>query len=205
MILLIATAIVVSSMKYKPTQDDKAGLSNLQALPLQIGKWKGKDFPLEEKVYDILETRAIIHRSYNLENQGDSFIFLSIVHYHDTKVEFHAPEACLGSKGIKTQTITKTIALLSGNHQQTIDVAQIITKRANDQTLTYYFYKAGNFMGNNYIKMRLAIAGNKFTSNDTKGSLIRLSITLPLGSETKAEKLLIDFMEDLLIHIHQTL
>jgi len=58
-------------------------------------------------------------------------------------------------------------------------------------------------MGSNYIKMRLSIAANKFSQNDTKGSLIRISTTLNPKDETKASSLLITFLEDLVPHVQK--
>jgi len=199
----MVTAFVINSLQYDSSQDDETGLAILQAIPMQVGKWKGQDISLDETVYEILETRAIIHRSFTADN-GDN-IFLSVVHYHDTKVDFHAPEACLGGRGEQTTKITKTITLFSGAQQRTIDIAEIIAVRATGQTLTYYFFKSGQFIGSNYIKMRLSIAANKLARNDTRGSLIRISTTLIPGNEAAAESVLIDFVEDFFQYIQQSL
>lgn len=202
-ILLIVTATVVSVLQHDSSQDETAGLAELQKIPTQIGKWQGQDFPLEERIYDILETRAIIHRSYTAQNEGS--VFLSIVHYHDTKVDFHAPEACIGGRGDKTKKTTKTITLFSGDEEITLDVAEMITTRTSGQTLTYYFFKAGHFVGSNYIKMRLSIAANKLAVNDSRASLIRISTTLTPGKKKVAESLLTGFMEKLLPCVQQRL
>lgn len=202
-VLLILTALIINSQQYNSSQDDEIGRANLQKIPMQIGKWKGQDIILDETVYDILETRAIIHRSFVAEN-GDS-VFLSLVHYNDTKVDFHAPEACLGGRGESTTKITKAISLFSGVQQKTIDIAEITAKRTTGETLTYYFFKSGKFIGSNYIKMRLSIAANKFTMNDTRGSLVRISTILNTGEKAVAEAVLIDFIEDLFPYIQLSL
>ena len=200
---MAVTAFVVYNLQYDSLQDDETGLANLQAVPMQIGKWKGQDVSLDETVYEILETRAIIHRSFTAANGGN--VFLSVVHYHDTKMDFHAPEACLGGRGEKTKKTTKTITLFYSSQQRTIDVAEIIATRATGQTLTYYYYKSGRFIGSNYIKMRLSIAANKLARNDTRGSLIRISTTLIPENEAAAESVLVSFMEELLPFVQQSL
>lgn len=202
-LLLAVTASVVNGLQYDSSRDDEAGLADLQAFPMQIGRWMGQDFPLDEMVYEILETRAIIHRSFTADN-GDN-VFLSVVHYHDTKVDFHAPEACIGGRGDKTKKTTKTVTLFSGDQEKTLDIAEMVTTRETGQTLTYYFFKSGQFVGSNYIKMRLSIAANKLARNDARGSLVRISTTLTPGNEAEAESLLTDFMENLLPHVQQLL
>ena len=77
-LLLAVTASVVNGLQYDSSQDDESGLADLQPIPMQIGEWwQGKDFPLEEMVYEILETRAIIHRSYTEEKWGECFFIYS--------------------------------------------------------------------------------------------------------------------------------
>ena len=80
-ILLALTATIVNALQYDSAQDDTAGLSELQKIPMQIGTWNGQDLPLDESVYEILETRSIIHRLFTTD-AGDS-VFLSVVHYND--------------------------------------------------------------------------------------------------------------------------
>ncbi|MGB3222435.1 MAG: exosortase C-terminal domain/associated protein EpsI [Desulforhopalus sp.] len=203
-LLLVGTASVVTALQYDSSKENDDGLENLQGIPLQIGEWwEGKDFPLEEMVYDILETRAIIHRSYT--NRSGQNIFLSLVHYYDTKVDFHAPEGCIGGEGLKTKKTIKKVSLFSGDKKIILDIAELLTTRTNGQTLTYYFYKSGDFVGSNYIKMRLSIAANKLSKNDTGSSLIRISTALVPDQKASAEALLRDFMEDLFPHIKQSL
>lgn len=203
-ILLTVTAFVVNGLQYGSSRDDESGLADLQAIPMQIGEWwQGKDFPLEEMVYEILETRAIIHRSFTGNNGSN--VFLSIVHYSDTKVDFHAPESCIGGRGLKTEKTNKTIAFLSGDKKIILDVAKMVTTRSTGETLTYYFYKSGEFIGSNYIKMRLNIAANKLFKNDARGSLIRISTVMNPGNEAEAESLLISFLQDFYPYAYQSL
>jgi EpsI family protein len=202
-LLLAVTASVVNGLQYSSEIDDSEA-ADLLPIPLQIAEfWQGQDFPLEEMVYEILETRAIIHRSYT-RNNGEN-VFLSIVHYSDTKVDFHAPEACLGGRGLKTEKTDKTISFQSGDEQIALDVAEIMTTTSTGKTLTYYFYKSGDFVGSNYIKMRLSIAANKLFENDARGSLVRISTNFEPGKKAEAESLLAGFLQDLYPNIIQSL
>ncbi len=200
--MFVVTTFVINSLLYDSSLDDES-LTNLQKIPMKIGKWRGHNLSLNENVYEILETRAIIHRSFTTDNGGS--VFLSIVHYNDTKVDFHAPESCIGGRGLKTQKTTKKLILLHGTRQRILYVAKMVTTRSKGQTLTYYFFKSGQFIGGNYIKMRLSIAANKIVKNDTRGSLIRISTPLTLRNEAAAESLLIDFLENLFPYILQSL
>jgi len=202
-LLLISTSAVVNALQRTPYQNDEAGFAILRQIPTQIGKWQGRDYPLEEEVYDILETRSIIHRSFKTDNGHNSF--LSIVHYHDTKVDFHRPEACLGAKGVELEKTTKSVTLQSNTEPITFDIARMISTNNDGQTLVYYFYKAGRFVGSSYLMMRLNIAFNKISRNDTKGSLIRISTNYAPGKEAEAETVLQGFLQDIFPHIEKLL
>ncbi|HFD32709.1 MAG TPA: EpsI family protein [Gammaproteobacteria bacterium] len=198
-ILIAATAAVVSALQYNSSQDEGAtGRAFLQTIPMQIGEWKGYDVPLDEKVYEILETRAIINRNY--VNKAGKTLQLSIVHYNDTKVDFHAPEACLGGRGEHTKKIVKKIPIKRDGNSSTLEIAEILASNPNsNNSVSYYFYKAGSFMGQNYIKMRLNIAKNRLFRKNKSGSLIRVSGYLGVeGSQRQEEKIIESFMQKLI-------
>ncbi len=196
LVLLLATTCVVKGLQYNAKQDDVAGLAAIRAIPMRLGKWQGHDVPLAEEVYDILETRAILNRNY-VSPEGNH-IFLSIVHYSDTKVDFHAPEACLGGRGERTTKIVKKIYLPLNGKNFPLTIAEVQAKNFDSQSLSYYFYKAGNFMGQSYIKMRLNIAYNSLTKQNKSGSLIRVSMPMQLTvAKEKQEAQLVQFLQDL--------
>ena len=201
---LLITASVVNALKYDGSHHESHDEDIFQTIPQFFDtKWKGEDYPLEEVVYDILETKTILHRSYtNKEGKG---VFLSIVHYADTKVDFHAPEACFGGSGLETKKTIKTLELSNNGQQQKLNIAQLESSSSFGNSLTYYFYKTGDFIGSNYIKMRLSIAANKLIRNDTIGSLVRISTQLLPGQEDEAQQLLKDFLVDFLPHMQKTL
>ncbi len=196
-LMLAATTCIVSALQYNSSQDAESGRATLQSIPLQIGEWQGFDMPLDEKVYEILETRAIIHRNY-VNRKGET-VLLSIVHYHDTKVDFHAPAACLGGRGEHTEKYTKNVMISSARNPYNLEIAEILASNANGKSVSYYFYKAGTFMGQNYFKMRLHLAKNSLSRGDKSGSLIRFSGYL--GNEDdqqKIEKLIESFMQTII-------
>lgn len=203
-ILMAITAFAVNGLRYDVTLNDESGLEDIQSIPMQIGHfWQGQDFPLEEMVYEILETRAIIHRAFTgAQNEN---VFLSVVHYADTKVDFHAPEACLGGQGLKTTKTNKQLSLLSGEKRTTLDVAEIVTTKANGNSLTYYFYKSGKFAGSSYMRLRLSVATNKLTQNDTRASLVRISTGFTPANKAEAESRLADFLQDFFPYVQNTL
>jgi len=194
-LLLCLQLFAVRAVSYDEQVSSEQGLEAVSKIPHSFGDWKGTDYPLDPRVYDILETRSIIHRSY--ENSKGQKVFLSIVYYAETKVDFHAPEACLGGQGIKTEKTPDTIFI--DKLKSKLSVSRLIQKSDNgSEDLVYYFFKAGPFMGRSYLKLRMNLILNKFSKRPKSGSLIRVSTTIPNTMEEKqSEKILQEFVNDI--------
>jgi len=185
--IMLLASVFVHFLSYDTYYEAEAGIRAIRNIPLEFGQWQGKDIPLE--------TRSIINRTYRGENGQE--VLLSIVYYPETKVDFHAPEACLAGKGIQISKSDQTITITSNKKKVTINLNRLIRKQAGSDELIYYFYKAGDFLGKNYIKLRLNLALNKFGRKEKSGSLIRVS-TPVVGEDYKsASNMLTRFIEDL--------
>ncbi len=94
--VLFITALTVNFLSYDTFHKANASIRAIEKIPLRLGRWYGVDVTLEERIYEILETKSIINRIYSLN--GNS-VFLSILYYPETKFVFLAPESCLGCHG----------------------------------------------------------------------------------------------------------
>ena len=187
-------ALVVNYLSYETFGRTDDGFEAIGMIPHTIGGWKGKDLPLDSGVYELLETKSIIHRSYTLHGTN---ILLSIVYYPETKVDFHAPESCLGGKGIRTQSSVKRVQLDYNGETVDLNINMILREHGEDKQVVYYFYKAGPFIGSSYIKLRFAVAFNKFSSREKSGSLVRVSAPVVQGDQEETSRKLIEFIREL--------
>ena len=193
--ILVFTALLVSFLNYGAYNKSEAGMRAINKIPLEFGKWQGKEVQLDNLIYEILETKSIIHRTYRSESGED--VFLSIVYYAETKVDLHAPEGCLGGKGILVEKTKKTISFINDNKFTKLHLNQLIRKQKTHEEIIYYFYKAGHFMGESYIKLRFSLAMNKFTNQEKSGALIRVSTPVSSGDLKKSSGILVDFIAEL--------
>ena len=194
--LIIALAtFFVNYLEYGTYQNVEDGLQAIEGIPTEFGKWHGQNVPLEEVVYELLETNSIIHRKYYSDNGNE--VFLSIVYHPETKVNFHGPEQCLGAQGVPLQKSKARISFKSGDKKIEINLNKLIQEQYGKKSLFYYFFKAGDFLGPNYIKLRLSIAMNKFTNKKKSGALIRISTPVSNNNSQKAGDVLTGFMEEL--------
>jgi EpsI family protein len=194
-VLLCAQIFAVRAVSYDAQVTAEQGLAAVSKIPHTFADWKGTDYPLEPRIYDILETRSIIHRSY--ENSVGKKVFLSIVYYAETKVNFHAPESCLGGQGINTLKVPDSVFI--DKLKTMLTVSKLVQQNKQGKSdLVYYFFKAGPFMGRSFLKLRLNLVINKFKDIPKSGSLIRVSTQMDNNlNQDQASDLLKVFINDL--------
>jgi len=193
-LILSVTSVLINFLSYDKYNNAQAGIQTIEKIPHTLGKWTGHDVPIEDLIFEILETKSIIHRNYTA-NKND--VFLSLVYYPQTKVDFHAPEGCLAGQGVEISKTLKNIYINVRGNRQKMVANQLVRQNNGSDELIYYFYKAGNFIGPNYIKLRLALALNKLTSKEKSGSLIRISTPIKSNNTQDAQNRLQEFIEEL--------
>jgi len=178
--------------KYDKTE---SAIKTIEKIPIKIETWQGKDLPIENLVYETLLTKSIIQRIYSSKNDA---VFLSIVYYPETKVAFHGPTDCLKAQGHQIIQISHNkINFIYNDKMVALKVNQLILQKQGDKRLVYYFFKAGEFIGRDYIKLRFNLAINKITKNAKSGSLIRITTGIHDDDIQKASNILRDFVKDL--------
>lgn len=176
--LLLIAALFISVLLHaglghgKFSRSDNA--NRLETFPLNVSEWRGERALLQESVYRILETNAVIVNQYT---RADDVVNLSIVHYPQMRVEFHPPENCNSGKGDVVKGLGRRDIRL-GVHGEggTLAVNVFTVTRGNgSQDLYYYFFKSGNFLSNSYFKLRVKMVTEYIKSEKTSGSMIILS------------------------------
>lgn len=198
--MILVTASLINIISYDPFYKSSRGIDAIKGIPKNFGEWKGYDLLLEGFVYNVLETRAIIHRQYFSEK---SSVFLSLVYYPETKVDFHIPESCLAGRGHRIKKSSKTISLLNNGKVVKVKVNVLIHEYQGSKQLIYYFYKAGSFFGKSYIQLRVKLAKKKLIGRPKSGTLIRVST--PLINEAYSDRILVEFIRGLYPYIMENL
>ena len=145
-----------------------------QKFPYELGGWKGKEVPVDEKTYEILETRNVLSRLY--ENAaGQQMHLLLVGSFKDRRVA-HPPEVCyLSSNFIILDEKEKTLP---------VDGEQIAVKsflarnerHPEHEELVVYLYKVGDRFTTSYYSQQLQFAADRLAKRDSGVLLIRLAI-----------------------------
>lgn len=162
-----------------------------KTIPYQIGNWTGKDEVLDERTYEILETRNILARMY--ENDRKDHIELLLVGSNKDRRVAHPPEVCYTSSHYEVVDSGEGSFDISGTP---IPVKRFIAKDQRDlahREYVIYVYKVGKRFTINYYAQQLQFAWDRFTRKESEVLLIRLSAT--------TDKSFKEFLSQILPHL----
>jgi len=135
-----------------------------------IGSWHGKDIPMDERTYEILETRDAFMREYvNFSNEK---VLLTVVFDRDNRKVAHPPEVCFAGGGwSRTDRDIQSVTVGS----RTIKVNRLILQKGAEKQVVLYLYKAGGKLTPNYYAQQFSIILNGMLHKNTSSALIRMS------------------------------
>jgi len=145
------------------------------SIPLQIGDWVGKDEKLDERTYEILETRNVLARIY--ENQGKGRVELLLVGSNKDRRVAHPPEVCYTSSHYEVVDSKQTSIKVSGRKIPVIEFVAKDQRNLDHREYVLYVYKVGARFTTNYYAQQLKFAWDRLTRQEPEVLLIRLSAT----------------------------
>ena len=147
---------------------------NLEKLPLTLGGWRGKSYPVQERILQILETEYILDRDY--VNGDGRHLFLSVVYYPDNKIGFHNPESC--NTGAGSKIIQKDVISIGKENSTTqlddFKVNRLILQRMQGDKVILYFFVSGDYMTHDYKKFRLHMMKQQMAFRRPSGAQIQV-------------------------------
>lgn len=112
--------------------------AELNALPLEIGAWKGIEVPQTNlEVFILLEPEQYVQRLYTRAD-GKS-VWLSLIGSRKSK-SFHSPQICYDTDGWQTEAGSEAIRLQNGEVHALRLVATKTVEGGNAQHVVMYFY-----------------------------------------------------------------
>lgn len=169
---------------------------NLDRLPLTLGEWQGKSFPVQERILQILETEYILDRDY--VNGDGRHMFLSIVYYPDNKIGFHNPESC--NTGAGSKIVQKDVLSIGKQNSTTqsdgFKVNRLILQRMQGDKVILYFFVSGNYITHDYLKFRLHMMKQQMGFKRPSGAQVQIHSTI--GPDLKTT---VSVMEDFIRYL----
>jgi EpsI family protein len=183
--LIVSTLLLITAIITFGAYSTKSysGILYTKDIPLIVGNWFGSDLKIDERTYEILETRDLIMRKY-INANSDSVILAVIFSQNNRKIA-HPPEVCFTGAGwVKTDRGSEKI-IIEGYE---FVMNRLILQKDTYTQIALYLYKSGKRLTPNYFFQQINIILNGALHKDTSNALIRISV---LSSESNIEKSII--------------
>lgn len=188
MITFITALIIFRLENIIPIKNEK-----LFRFPMQIGEWTGTDSPMEDWVFESLETKFAILRNYR--SVRNDKINLAIVWYDDKEIAFHSAAACLG--GIGNRVKEDTIYSMETNDRGLIKIGRLITDQYESQTIVLYYYISDGFITADQKEVRMHVLKTRLQFKRTSAAFVRIMSPLK-GSKKRTIQKMELFLKDTL-------
>jgi len=174
--ILLFVAAVILNLSFAGHRGGKDE-PQMSEFPKTIGEWEGKDIPLEDRDYQILETKNLIVRDYK-NAQGQS-VMLYIIYSQENRRALHPPEICYTGGG--ATIVDKSVIPVTDSIQ-----ANKFTIEAKDyRQIVVYWFRAGTMNTFNYMKQQINMVMGRVFGKRTSGAMVRLSTNIT-GQDEKA-------------------
>ena len=174
--------------------------ANLEALPLAIGEWSGRDAgDLDDESAKILAADAYLNRSYRASADAVP-VGLYIAYYAEQRpgVSIHSPLHCLPGTGWEPLEVS-TLDVPGGTGDAP-RVRRMVVSKNLDRALVLYWYAVHGRMLAGELTSKLWLLHDSLRLHRTDAALIR--IVVPAGREASslpvAEQQGLAFVRDLL-------
>ena len=192
-IIILIISLPVVFLVYKRQQPIEKTSFIPVNIPYKIDDWVGKDIPLTDKIYQILETNKVILREY--KNQEGDIIWLYVVFSEKNRVSFHPPEYCyIGSGG--TELIEKKVVMFPVD-KKSLSVNKLTFKMPEGKQLVLFWYMAGSQTFASYYRQQLHLIFNIIRGKSSQGMMVRLSTYIQKGKKREDFKKLVSFIKNL--------
>ena len=174
--------------------------ANLEALPLAIGEWSGRDAgDLDDESAKILAADAYLNRSYRASAEAAP-VGLYIAYYAEQRpgVSIHSPLHCLPGTGWEPLEVS-TLDVPGGSGDAP-RVRRMVVSKNLDRALVLYWYAVHGRMLAGELTSKLWLLHDSLRLHRTDAALVR--IVVPAGREASslpiAEQQGLAFVRDLL-------
>ncbi len=195
--LLLSFTAIITYGSY--SMKNHSGELYTHNIPFIIGSWFGRELGMDERTYEILETRDAIMREYT--NYNDSIV-LAIVFSQDNRKVAHPPEVCFAGSGWERADKGVETLIIDGRE---IKMNKLILQKNSWKQIVFYLYKSGDRLTENYYAQQINIILNGMLRKNTSSALIRVSTNISGDDISEKMALTKSFIAEIIPIIEQKL
>lgn len=179
----MVTAIVTFGAFSKVVYSSKLYTADI---PLVIGNWYGREMEIDERTYELLETKDTIMREYT-NDLGDKVVLVVVYSRENVRV-VHAPDICLPGGGFSICEKATAVVSFSHDPQQPAVFNNYTIEDGSQKQPVFFLYKSGMKLTPNPLQMEFDFFINKVLRRPHSAALIRLSTSAVNGDLENATR-----------------
>ena len=185
LVVLVGGAVLVWAGRARATPS--IAHMSPQAIPTMVGSWVGAAVPIDERVFQILETRDVASMEYRFGQEPP--VWLAQVAGFGNRAAFHPPEICyVGSHFEVFERGPLELAV----HGRTRRVMRLVIGQGRDRFEAWYWFTANGRSTPNYYQQQWWLMMDALHGEPMSGTLVRISTTL--DEPAAAHHRLLDFV-----------
>lgn len=146
---------------------------DVHTFPMKVGQWQGRELPITEKEYEILETRNLISREYT--NRAGEKLYLLIIYSETNRSVFHPPEVCMIGSGL---CITDKQVDKFDMGKKTFTTNKLFAEKGAFKEIILNCYKAGNVYTASFYSQQSRLAFSQMFNRSVPGATLRVSASV---------------------------
>jgi len=158
----------------------------LAEFPQILGGWKGVDYPIEDRVVEVLGATDLLNRVYlDPVRKSQVGLFVGFFSSQQKGGAIHSPKNCLPGAGWSVLE-GSTVPLVVPDRPQPVVISRyIIQNGLNRQLVLYWYQSQGRVIANEYAA-KFYLIWDAVRRNRTDGALVRVITPILDGNEADA-------------------
>jgi EpsI family protein len=187
---LLCTGVAAQAGLEQYNQCERPDLrAKLATIPMTLGRWVGRDEPVEADIIERAQTDDWINRVY--EDPGQPGRHVSVwINYSKTGLNMrHSPEVCLPSGGwAKEESQTKVLEVGASSDPPTNVTRLVYTQGELVRGIGFWYYIFGEGKVERFVR-QLPITSRSSHGRTTRGSGLTVEVFYPGESDPEGESL----------------
>ncbi|MBN2291383.1 MAG: EpsI family protein [Pirellulales bacterium] len=195
-IVIIFAGALYSSNKGGVHRHIRVPEESLTTIPMEFGKWKGKNEEIDERLFGKINAYEVISRSYNNPISEDAITLHCASFNNFWRRVPHSPKVCYPASG--WTTISAEDFELDGPPDPDGNPvkAELVTFEKNDvKVMVLYWFQFGDYVVTNASE--LASARWKYLNEDTWPPTVKTMLQISANQPERARKQLKEFASSL--------
>lgn len=199
LLLLVPFGAMATVLRYMVVEPDQP--SNLETLPLNVGKWQGEQIPIGEATAASLQATDAVVRAYT---DGENYVSLFVAYFRDQKYgsQIHSPRHCLPGGGWVVSNLDR-VPFDLGSDEITVNRMKIAKRARVDQMFYWFHTRSGNLTSEYSLKFDLV--RNSLLLRPTDAVIIRITVLQGKNSVAETQTIAEGFMQELMPDIQAAL